>query len=119
MNTKLLIAGAALMIAATIAMADDAEYESGSKPLSFNVAILKPTGDHVKRSAIRAMLNRSWKVDKVGDSFVEGSIKEQRIRVDFDAAHNVKISGANGTSTKWLKNLYKDIWVELSFCGGV
>lgn len=31
-------------------------------------------------------LNRSWKIDKVGESFVEGTIKKQRIA----AAHGAR-----------------------------
>ncbi len=93
--------------------------DSDLKPITINVSILKPTGDQVKRSIMRSMMNRSWEVDKVGDNFVEGNIKGKRIRVDMDAENVLKISGTGGTTDKWLKNLEKDIWVELSFCGGL
>ncbi len=113
-----------LLVATPYTSAEEAPSTTGldapsGEQLRFNVSILKPAGDDLKRSTLRAVLSLDWSIEQVGGTFVVGSLKDKRIRVEFDDGNNITIFGMNGTAEKWLKKFQRRILIELSYCGGI
>ncbi len=123
MKRYVLVVSMVLMCASAGVQAyGDDDETSVADPVTFNVAVLKPVDDHLKRSAIKAFLNRGWDIQKADATSVTAIIKNNTVAtIGFDEQMNVKVShikgGNPGRIRSWLENLKKDMLVELTYCG--